>query len=167
MADDHFDLGRFGLDVDWKEQIMPAVVEQMGDLAEHIAARMYQHCPVSATGSNGRPPGYLRSSIYWHVNPETGEITAGAHADYAYPVEVGHWTRNHKSFVPAQSFIRRAVREVLDSRGAGYAYARPRPAGRGRVYTSAAHRRRAPSTPASARLHRDYRSRRRGRRYRR
>lgn len=73
-------------------------------------------CPVSATGSNGNPPGYLRDHQRRAVEGDTARV--GSDVDYSVWVEDGHRVAYRNAHgekvytgevVPPQPFLRPAI----------------------------------------------------------
>lgn len=89
MADDiriTLDLSGFGA---FQAAALDAIEKAVEQAAEAVVEEARAAAPVSAHGSNGNPPGFLRDHIVFEM---TGKLEAHveSQAEYSGPVEFGH-----------------------------------------------------------------------------
>lgn len=81
-------MAQYVADPDWREQIAQDARDLLNRLSDKGLDRALAACPVSRDGSNGNPPGHLRSSLRRYVEGETARW--GTDLNYSVYVEEGH-----------------------------------------------------------------------------
>jgi hypothetical protein len=111
----------YDADPDWRTHIADAKKKLIDRASRDVLDDVLRGCPVSADGSNGNPPGYLRDHQRRAIQGDSARV--GSDVDYSVWVDGGHRvayrgadgeTVYTGSVVPPQPFLESAAYRKRD-----------------------------------------------------